>query len=144
MRQVRTEIEIEATPERVWQVLTNWPEWSAWNPLLHRAEGRLGMSETVEIAFQGPGEKEVCTQCTVVELEPGHTWTWTYSVVAPLLFRGEHTFAVEPDGPGRTRFAHCETFRGLLVPFFVDEAKTEADFEAMDRALEKRTGPSAR
>ena len=135
MKQVRTEIEIEAAPEQVWQVLTRWSEWSAWNPLLHRAAGRLGVGETVEIAFQGPGEKEVGARCTVVELEPGHTWTWTYSIVAPLLFRGEHTFTVEPAGPGRTRFAHRETFKGLLVPFFVDEAKTTHGFGAMDSAL---------
>ena len=108
------------------------------------SKGRLGVGEAVEIAFRGPGEKEVSARCTVVELEPGHTWTWTYSLVLPLLFRGGHTFTVEPSSSGRTRFAHCETFKGLLVPFFVDEAKTGSDFEAMDRALKERVQTLAR
>jgi len=138
MKQVRTEIEIDATPERVWQVLTDYAEWSAWNPLLYRAVGRLDVGETIEIAFQGPGEKEVSARCTVVELEPDHTWTWTYSIISPLLFRGEHTFTVEPSNSGHTRFAHCETFKGLLAPFFVDETETGRGFEGMDRALKER------
>jgi len=42
VKQVRTEIEIDASPERVWQVLTDVAGWSTWNPLLYRAIGRLG------------------------------------------------------------------------------------------------------
>jgi hypothetical protein len=119
----------------VWQILTDYAGWSAWNPLLYRAIGRLEMGEQVEIAFQGPGSKEVRVQCTVVNLEPQRAWSWTYSIILPLLFRGVHSFTVESCDSGRTRFAHCEEFRGLLVPLFVNEAETKRGFEEMDRAL---------
>lgn len=135
MKQVRTEIEIDAAPERVWQVLTDYAGWSEWNPLLYRAVGRLGVGEGVEIAFHGPGSKEVSVKCTVVNLEPQRAWSWTYSVISPLLFRGEHSFTVEPIDAGRTRFAHREVFKGWLAPLFVNEAETKHGFEAMDRAL---------
>ena len=142
MKQVRTEIEIDAPPERVWQVLTDYAGWSEWNPLLYRAVGQLGMGEQVEIAFDGPGAKKVRAQCTVVDLEPQRAWAWTYSVVLPLLFRGVHRFTVEPGHSGRTRFAHREEFKGLLVPLFVKEAETQRGFEAMDRALKARVEQS--
>jgi hypothetical protein len=139
MKQVGTEIEIDATPERVWQVLTDYAGWSEWNPLLYRAVGRLGVGERVEIAFQGPGSKEVSAPCTVINVEPKRAWTWTYSIISPLLFRGEHSFAVEPTDSGQvSRFAHTELFKGLLVPLFVNEAETRRGFEGMDRALKAR------
>jgi hypothetical protein len=148
VKQVRTEIEIDATPERVWHVLTDYAGWSEWNPLLYRAAGRLGVGERVEIAFQGSGSKEINAQCTVVNLEPQRAWSWTYSIISPLLFRGEHSFAVELIDSGRTRFAHHEVFKGLLVPLVLNEAETKRGFQAMDRALKAQVeravdGPGA-
>ncbi len=142
MKQVRTEIEINASPERVWQVLTDFAGWSTWNPLLYRAIGRLGVGERVEIAFKGPNSKEVCAQCTVVNLEAQRAWSWKYSIALPLLFRGMHRFTVEPSDSGRTRFAHREEFKGLLAPFFVNEAETERGFAAMDKALKAQAEQS--
>jgi hypothetical protein len=138
MKTVGTEIEINAAPDQVWQVLTDYAGWSEWNPLLYRAVGRLAEGERVEIAFQGPGSKEVNARCTISKLEPQRAWSWTYSIISPLLFRGEHRFGVEPTGSGRTRFAHREAFKGLLVPLFVNEAETQRGFEGMDRALKAR------
>jgi hypothetical protein len=34
MREVKTEIEIQATPERVWSILVNFPAHSKWNPFV--------------------------------------------------------------------------------------------------------------
>ncbi len=39
MVQISTEIEINASPERVWQVLTDFPSLPDWNPFLQTAEG---------------------------------------------------------------------------------------------------------
>jgi uncharacterized protein YndB with AHSA1/START domain len=32
MRELRDEIEIEATPERVWEILTDFAAYPEWNP----------------------------------------------------------------------------------------------------------------
>jgi hypothetical protein len=128
VKQVGTEIEIDATPEQVWQIRTDYAGWSAWNPLLYRAVGQLAVGEQIEIAFQGPGSKEVFIQCTVVNLTPERTWSWTYSTALPLLCRGVHSFTVEPSDSGRTRFAHREEFKRLLVPLLVNDAETQRGF----------------
>ncbi|MGH7326653.1 MAG: SRPBCC family protein, partial [Candidatus Rokuibacteriota bacterium] len=33
-KEIRTEIEIAAPAGRVWQVLTDFPDFSAWNPFI--------------------------------------------------------------------------------------------------------------
>ena len=48
--ELRTFVDIDATPERVWQVLTDLPAYAEWNPFVTRADGafvvgsRLAMS----------------------------------------------------------------------------------------------------
>ena len=49
MKENRNEIEIQSTPERVWEVLTDLDKYPEWNPLLCRAEGKLTVGEKVNL-----------------------------------------------------------------------------------------------
>ena len=37
--ELRTFVDIHATPERLWHVLTDLPAYAEWNPFITRAEG---------------------------------------------------------------------------------------------------------
>ncbi len=39
MKEIYTEIEIQASPERVWQALTDLERFSQWNPFIRSAKG---------------------------------------------------------------------------------------------------------
>ena len=39
-RQLHTEVEIEATPDRVWAALTDFAAYQDWNPFIVQAAGR--------------------------------------------------------------------------------------------------------
>lgn len=139
MKELRTEIEIQATPEKVWQVLTNLDKYPEWNPFIHHAIGKAQVGEKVDITFRS-GSKEMTLHCTVIKLEPNRELCWKYHVILPGLFRGEHSFTIEPMGANKVRFVDREIFNGLLVALQAKDIDTNSKrgFEEMDKALKAR------
>ena len=139
MKELRTEIDIQASPEKVWQIITDLDRWTEWNPFIQHAIGKAKAGEKVDITFRS-GSKEMTLHCTVVKVEPGRELCWKYHVGLPVLFQGEHSFIIEPIGDNQVRFIDREIFNGLLVPLQAKDIDTNSrrGFEAMDRALKAR------
>jgi hypothetical protein len=139
MKENRNEIEIQATPEEIWAVLTDLDKYSDWNPLIYRAEGKVALGERVDISARGPSN-DMDLRCSVVKVEPKREFSWKFHVILPLLFRGEHIFRVEPIDEHRVRFIDREIFHGLLVPLQAKRLETDgkAGMIAMGEALRRR------
>jgi hypothetical protein len=136
MKELRTEIEIQASPDKVWQVLTNLDKYPEWNPFIHHAIGKAKVGEKVDITVSS-GSKEMTLHCIVVKVEPNKELRWKYHVLLPALFRGEHSFIIKPIGNNKVRFVDQEIFNGLLVSSQTKNIDTNSrqGFEAMDKAL---------
>lgn len=143
MKELRTEIEIEASAERVWQVLANLDKYPEWNPFIHHAIGKAEVGGKAEITFKS-GTKEMTLHCTVLKAEPNRELRWRYHVGLPFLFQGEHSFVIEPAGDNRVHFIDREVFTGLLVSSQAKDIDTNSrqGFEAMDKALKARAETS--
>jgi hypothetical protein len=70
----------------------------------------------------------------------GSELRWLGHLYVRGLFDGDHRFAVEDLGEGRSRLTQSESFRGLLVrPIMrLYGADTESGFEAVNAALKAR------
>ena len=136
---LRTEIQIQAAPEKVWQILTDLAKYPEWNPFITHAIGKAEAGARVDITVHS-GSKEMRLHCTVVKAEPKRELCWKYHVISPLLFRGEHSFIIEPMGSNYVRFVDQEVFKGLLVPLQAKDIDTNSrhGFEALDKALKLR------
>lgn len=143
MQTLRTEIQIQAAPEKVWQILTDLAKYPEWNPFITQAIGRVEVGARVEITVPS-GSKEMNLHCKVIKAEPRQMLCWKYHVISPLLFRGEHSFTIEPMGSNYVRFVDQEVFNGLLVPLQAKDIDTNSryGFEAMDKALKMRAEQS--
>ena len=139
MKELRTEIEIRAAPEKVWQILTDLDKWTEWNPFIHHAVGKAKVGEKVDITFKSVS-KEMTLHCTVLKVEPNRELRWKYHVLLPGLFQGEHSFTIEKMDANRVRFIDREVFNGLLVPLQAKDIDTNSrqGFEAMDKSLKAR------
>jgi len=139
MKELRTEIEIQASPEKVWQALINLDKYPDWNPFIHHAMGKAKVGEKVDITFRS-GAKDMTLHCTVIKVEPNRELCWKYHVILPGLWSGEHSFTIEPMGASRVRFIDKEIFTGLLIPLQAKDidTNTRRDFEAMDMALKAK------
>jgi len=139
MKENRNEIEIHATPERVWEILTDFGKYPEWNPLLCRAEGKLAIGEKVNLTARS-GSNDMNLLCTVTNVEPNRQFSWQFHVILPFLFRGEHFFKIEPIDEHRVRFIDREVFHGLLVPLQAKNLETNAKpaMIEMGEALKRR------
>ncbi len=139
MKELRTEIEIQSTPEKVWRILTDLDKYPEWNPFIHHAVGKPKAGESVDITFRSTSQ-EMTLHCTVVKVEPNRELRWKYHVGFSGFFAGEHSFTVEPIDADHVRFIDRETFSGLLVPLQAKDIDTNSrrGFEAMDKALKAR------
>ena len=142
--QLRTEVEIRATPERVWEILTDFNAYSDWNPFIPRIAGPLAVGARLDAHLRPPGGRGMRFRPTVLAAAPARELRWLGHLGVPGLFDGEHGFRIEPLGPDRVRFVQEERFTGLLVPLFARslDGPTRAGFEAMNRALKDRAEAS--
>ena len=115
-KQLHATIEIDATPQRVWQVLTDFAAYPDWNPFIIRASGTARPSERLHLRMRPPGGRGVTLRPTVLEADPGRRLRWLGHLLLPGLFDGDHSFTIEPLGDRRVRFTQQEQFRGILVP----------------------------
>jgi len=57
MHEVRTDIEIEATPERVWPILLDFPSHPDWNPFVRSIKGIAKVGDRLTAFIQPLGGK---------------------------------------------------------------------------------------
>ena len=144
MRQLRTHIEIEATPERVWEVLTDFAAYPEWNPFIQTIEGQAAPGSNLEVRIAPPGGRAMSSKPTVLEVSPRQELRWLGRVLVPGLFDGEHSLLIEPVDDSRVRFVQAERFTGVLVPLFGKSLeKTHRGFTAMNEALKRRAEATA-
>jgi hypothetical protein len=140
MHEVRTEIDIQATPARVWRVLTDFPAHAQWNPFIRSIAGLPERGQELVVSIQPEGARAMTFKPTVLAADAEAQLRWRGRLLIPGLFDGEHYFMMTPAGPGRTRFVHGEKFSGLLVFLAKSslERGTRAGFVAMNKALKAR------
>ena len=139
MRELRSEIEIDAPPERVWEVLTDFDSYDEWNPFIRRISGAPLEGERLEVRIEPPGGRAMTFKPTVLTAKPNRELRWLGRFLLPGLFDGEHRLEVEPRSDQGSRFVQSERFNGLLVPLFGGGLdKTAEGFRQMNAALKQR------
>ncbi len=138
MKEIRTEIDIGASPLRVWQVLTDFARYPEWNPLIRQVEGQPVEGAKLRIHITTPAgvKREYSPKVTKVVAERELRWLGKM----PGLLSGEHIFSIEPAGDNGVHLVHREVFGGLLTSFFGSSLDTDVKkgFEEMNAALKKR------
>jgi hypothetical protein len=138
--QLQTEIDITATPERVWSILTNFPAYPDWNPFIRSIRGAPEQGAPLEIRIQPSGTKGMTFRPTVLTAIRAQELRWLGRFLVPGLFDGEHRFVIKSLANGKVRFQQSELFNGILVPIFRAslDRDTKRGFEEMNQALKVR------
>lgn len=134
-----TEIEIDATPDVVWDTLSNFDGFDSWNPFIGEGSGIAAEGSRLELRMTLAGGRTTTFRPVVTRAEPPLRLEWLGSSGVEGVFDGRHQFDLQSSQTG-TRLLHREEFSGFLVPLMTNwlERKTEPQFEAMNQALKAR------
>jgi len=139
MKTVDTRIEIAASAERIWNLLTDFGAFPDWNPFIRRVEGSPIVGTRLEVTIQPPGRGPTTFKPTVLEADANHQLGWLGRLLLPGVFDGRHTLTIQARDGGRSVFRQREVFTGILVPFLAGMIRdTEGGFRKMNEALKQR------
>jgi len=139
MREIRTKIEINATPEKIWGILTKFDDYTNWNPFIISIEGNLKPRSRIKVVIQPPGDSTTVFRPRINTLKRFESFSWIGHFLIVGLFDGHHIFELESIDNQKTRLIHREEFSGLLVTLFWEKVQTKvkAGFESMNVVLKE-------
>ena len=139
MKEIRTEIEINASVTAVWSILTDFSRHADWNPFIREISGELRRGAQLQVKLGPPGKRAMKFKPIVQSVEPEKAFRWLGRLFIPGLFDGEHIFELETAGKNTTRFIQREKFNGILVGIFRKSLDTDikSGFIAMNEALKR-------
>ena len=118
MKELKTEIEINAGAEKVWKILTDFPAFASWNSFIPAIQGRAEKGARLRLFVKMPFQKRAMRlKPVVLKAEPARELRWFGKLWGlGFLFAGEHFFRIQKIGDQQVKFIHGERFTGLLLP----------------------------
>ena len=143
-RVLDTWVDIDARPQEVWDMLVDFGSWESWNRFSPVVEGELRIGNRMRIRVVPPGMKPMVFEPEVYVVKPYEKIIWGGSFLR-VVYRGDHTFLLEPLPGGNTRFRQVEQFRGPMVLLMGGMIrKTEVGYHQMNLAFKKYVEGSRR
>jgi hypothetical protein len=137
--ELNSEIEINASSETVWKLLTDTSRFPEWNPFIRRLSGEFKVGQKLVVFMQPSGANGMEFKPVVMKVEPNRELRWLGHLILPGLFDGEHIFQIEALDDKRVRFHQREIFSGILVPLLKKslDADTRRGFNEMNQKLKE-------
>ena len=103
-----TEIDVAASPEAVWDVLTDLESWPRWNPDVKSLSLEGGLAKGSVFRWRaGPGT----ITSTIQQVEPPRVIAWTGTTLG---IKATHVYRLEPRG--EATLVHTEeSYEGLVA-----------------------------
>lgn len=138
-REIKTEIIINASPEKIWDILTDFAAYPQWNPFVVAIEGQLTKGSRLKNTLQN-GDKQFQFKPVVTSVEAGKSFAWLGSLLVKGIFDGHHSFELEDLGNGQVKLIHSEQFSGLFSGFILKKIgqDTRNNFVKMNQAVKQR------
>ena len=133
-KEIKTSILIKASPNRVWEILSNTKAYPNWNPFIKSIEGDLIKGGKLKVDVNG-----MIFKPTILACDTNKELRWIGRLLFKGIFDGEHSFHIDDNGDGTVTFRQEEVFNGILVGPFSKKLdnETKPGFEAMNKALKE-------
>jgi hypothetical protein len=141
MAVVRAEIEIDAPPERVFDILADLDAYPEWNPFTPKVVSTLKIGDPVHLSVHLLSKSKQMQQVEYVTAnDRPHKLCWGANIGARFLCRADRCQSLSAIAQDRTHYVCSDEIRGWLTPIvlrFFGPAM-QRGFEDCARALKKR------
>lgn len=135
-KEIKTEILINASPEKVWTILTRFENYPNWNPFIKSVNGVVKVGNKITVKIAPHQSKEMTFKPRVLSYQANKELSWIGRILFPGLFDGEHKFELIDNENGTITFIQSEKFKGILV-WLLDVGNTKKGFEEMNGKLKE-------
>ena len=115
-KELKSQIEIQASPDHVWEILTDFPSYGEWNPFITFILGEARVGTRLKMKIRPVGGHPWDFKPKVLVSDPPRELRWLGSLWIHGLFDGEHIFTIQTLSGNRVCFMQSEQFSGILVP----------------------------
>ena len=144
MPEIRTELDIHASADAVWNVLSDFPSYPIWNPFLVKLKGDPLVGSPLGVHVKS-GPLKVVFPTTVIVADPGRELRWRGHFLSDGVVAGEHYFhRAARRGQGALRPRRAVHRRSLLGRLAVIGRSTRRGYAAMNPLFKARVESIAR
>lgn len=118
IKEIKTEIEIKASPQKVWDILIDINRWNEWNPTVNKVDGNIKIGNKINIVMRDEDGKDGAKYTPIITQnnEP-LLLEWHANMISDFFFSNDRIFELRKSNNG-TFLINKEIFKGLLVPLF--------------------------
>jgi hypothetical protein len=145
LKEILSEIDINASASKTWDVLTDFNSFPQWNPFIRQIDGTPNVGTKIKIYLHTSGGKNRTYQPTVTKVESNRELRWYGKSFIPGFFNGERIFIIDSLETNRVHFVHKEIFTGILVNIIGNSLDKDMyqSFTEMNKALKQRVEQTA-
>ena len=135
-KEIKTEIVIQATPEKIWKILTDFENYPHWNPFITSLTGEVEKGNKIVVNIKPPNGSSKTFKPTILSKIDNKELSWKGKLLFKGLFDGKHKFELIDNRDETTTFIHSEKFSGIFVWLFSPQ-KTKNGFSEMNQKLKE-------
>ena len=132
---VEKRVGVQATSERIWEVIADLQGWDAWNPVETSVSGTIAFGGTLSLTEAVPGLPERQVLGRIGDWQPNGQLLWTER--RGFLFQATRFYRIEQLEPGSCIVANGFIFSGFRGEGFHDKHRRtlRATCESVGEAL---------
>lgn len=137
--EVRTIDTIQATPEAIWSILTDFEKYPDWHPYLIKVEGDTVIGTMLHATYTKADGSTDQFKARMLTCNYAKKLSWGGGI--GFLFSAEHYFIIEPIDAQTVLFKQGEYWRGLFGGMYGRKVYEDAcvNFERMNTMLKHLT-----
>ncbi|MCU4165065.1 SRPBCC family protein [Carboxylicivirga caseinilyticus] len=132
---IKTSLQINASKELIWKILTDFDRYPEWNPFIKSLSGKVETGNQITVKLNNMVFKP-----TILKYEKNSEFKWLGHLGLKGLFDGEHKFHLKTNTDGSTTLEQSEKFTGILIHLFPKKMyeDTKQSFIQMNDELKLR------